>query len=178
MSRPSRGSAMKQAQLGDLLGHLDQARSPRVRLLKGRGKTRSRQRTGNTVLGAGRAGQRPGARARSASGGRRGAGRAGRPGLQGREKAAPSPAQAQLHRGADAGTPLLVGAPPPRPSARCHGNSAPANHAPAGQVPPPSLRTTFPVRLSKQGRARPPPADAHFQRPLTTEKSSVPFREI
>ncbi|VCW50386.1 unnamed protein product, partial [Gulo gulo] len=45
----------------------------------------------------------------------------------------------------------------------------------AGPAPP--LRTTFPVRLSKRGRARPPPADAHCQRPLTTEKSSVPLRE-
>ena len=58
-----------------------------------------------------------------------------------------------------------------RPAARCHGDFALANHMPARQVlppppPPRPLRTTFPVRPSKQGRARPPPADAHFQRPL------------
>lgn len=73
----------------------------------------------------------------------------------------------------------LCGEAPPTAPARCHGDPALANHAPARQVlPSPPLRTTFPVRLSKRERARPPPADAHCQRPLTTEKSSVPLREM
>ncbi|XP_059237965.1 serine/arginine repetitive matrix protein 1-like [Mustela nigripes] len=64
--------------------------------------------------------------------------------------------------------PLRVAmATPPWPTTRLLGRSC-----------PPPLRTTFPVRLSKRERARPPPADAHCQRPLTTEKSSVPLREM